>query len=264
MICFIHDDRCHHSWAVVAPVKYENANQQISHVVIILKKYSENNKTEKSGLVTPTPVLSIMACWQGMEQCQLFPMDLSQVLKLSANNYATMIYQIWTRFGPIWTTATSLNHYKCLPECHNQKGQDLRIISWSINKTWSSRVFVEFLHSTVAAITRGDKLTPCQTPRPEDGLWPQGVSWWLEHGRMCQNLDIIKYVQTDSMGSGRHPSHITVLMQERRNFIANALELRLSCTNPLIWMFVPEHGMTLEHNGHYWSNERIRVNATWT
>ena len=26
------------------------------------------------------------------------------------------------------------------------------------------------------------------------------------------------------------------LVQERRNSIANALELRLSCTNPLIWM----------------------------
>ena len=29
--------------------------------------------------------------------------------------------------------------------------------------------------------------------------------------------------------------HIDGLVQERRNSIANALELRLSCTNPLIW-----------------------------
>ena len=31
------------------------------------------------------------------------------------------------------------------------------------------------------------------------------------------------------------PSHIDGLVQERRNSIANALELRLSCTNPSIW-----------------------------
>ena len=30
-------------------------------------------------------------------------------------------------------------------------------------------------------------------------------------------------------------SHIDGLMQERRNSIANALGLRLSCTNPSIW-----------------------------
>ena len=30
--------------------------------------------------------------------------------------------------------------------------------------------------------------------------------------------------------------HIGGLVQERRNSIANALELRLSCTNPSIWM----------------------------
>ena len=29
--------------------------------------------------------------------------------------------------------------------------------------------------------------------------------------------------------------HFEGLVQERRNSIANALELRLSCTNPLIW-----------------------------
>ena len=30
-------------------------------------------------------------------------------------------------------------------------------------------------------------------------------------------------------------NHIDGLMQERRNSIANALELRLSCTKPSIW-----------------------------
>ena len=30
--------------------------------------------------------------------------------------------------------------------------------------------------------------------------------------------------------------HIDGLVQERRNSIANALELRLSCTNPWIWV----------------------------
>ena len=35
------------------------------------------------------------------------------------------------------------------------------------------------------------------------------------------------------------PEHFDGLMQERRNSIANALELRLSCTNPLTWFFDP-------------------------
>ena len=30
-------------------------------------------------------------------------------------------------------------------------------------------------------------------------------------------------------------NHVDVLLQERRNSIANALELRFSCTNPSIW-----------------------------
>ena len=32
-----------------------------------------------------------------------------------------------------------------------------------------------------------------------------------------------------------HGYHVNGLVQERRNSIANALELRLSCTNPLMW-----------------------------
>ena len=32
--------------------------------------------------------------------------------------------------------------------------------------------------------------------------------------------------------------YLGMLVQERRNFIANALELRLSWTNPSIWQFV--------------------------
>ena len=31
--------------------------------------------------------------------------------------------------------------------------------------------------------------------------------------------------------------YIDGLVQERRNSIANAMELRLSCSNPLIWQF---------------------------
>ena len=33
--------------------------------------------------------------------------------------------------------------------------------------------------------------------------------------------------------------HVDGLAQERRNSIANALEFRLSCTNPSIWAFSP-------------------------
>ena len=33
--------------------------------------------------------------------------------------------------------------------------------------------------------------------------------------------------------------HINALMQVKCNSIANALELRLSCTNPLIWAVMP-------------------------
>ena len=30
-------------------------------------------------------------------------------------------------------------------------------------------------------------------------------------------------------------NHVDGLMLEKRNFIVNALELRLSCTNPMMW-----------------------------
>ena len=40
----------------------------------------------------------------------------------------------------------------------------------------------------------------------------------------------------------KHISYIDGLVQERRNSIANALELRLSCTNPSmrLWLLVDE------------------------
>ena len=38
----------------------------------------------------------------------------------------------------------------------------------------------------------------------------------------------------DADGLVPYDYHIDGLMPERRNYIANALELRLSCTNPLI------------------------------
>ena len=45
--------------------------------------------------------------------------------------------------------------------------------------------------------------------------------------------------------------HIDGLMQERRNSIANALELHLSCTNPSIWQWVVRHQMRQSSPG--WS-----------
>ena len=50
-----------------------------------------------------------------------------------------------------------------------------------------------------------------------------------------------KYI--NSLGPGIAHVHIDGLVQERCNSIANALELHLSCTNPLIyggiiWLFV--------------------------
>ena len=35
--------------------------------------------------------------------------------------------------------------------------------------------------------------------------------------------------------------HIDISVQERRNFIANSLDLRLSCTNPSIYEYTMEY-----------------------
>ena len=56
-------------------------------------------------------------------------------------------------------------------------------------------------------------------------------------------------------------SHVDGFVQERRNSIANTLELRLSCTNPSIWRrcFVLQE--TLRTTNRRWT-ERPRSNAT--
>ena len=43
------------------------------------------------------------------------------------------------------------------------------------------------------------------------------------------------YIETGPWYPGLSVDHIDGLAQERHNSIANALELRLSCTNPLIY-----------------------------
>ena len=53
-----------------------------------------------------------------------------------------------------------------------------------------------------------------------------------------------------------HQSQIDGLVQERRNSIANALELRLSCTNPSKYRSIPSRNSDSLHaytgcNNHY-------------
>ena len=56
-----------------------------------------------------------------------------------------------------------------------------------------------------------------------------GSFWYEGRGWPSWKQDIYNY--HDDVGCS---SHINGLVQERRNAIANALDLRLSCTNPLI------------------------------
>ena len=48
---------------------------------------------------------------------------------------------------------------------------------------------------------------------------------------------------------GAENLQIDRLVQERRNSIANALELRLSCTNPLRWWCIHSSPLRWRHNG---------------
>ena len=60
------------------------------------------------------------------------------------------------------------------------------------------------------------------------------------------------------MGCLMRDKNIDELMQERRNSIANALELRLSCTNPLIWWKFSSYIAVLFAVLHYnWSYHNI-------
>ena len=49
------------------------------------------------------------------------------------------------------------------------------------------------------------------------------------------NISFLKYDWQFCWEWSNHGEYIDGLVQERRNFIANALELCLSCTNPSIW-----------------------------
>ena len=73
----------------------------------------------------------------------------------------------------------------------------------------------------------------------------------------CLNIKTLSYQCRNSHYKGK----IEGLVQERRNSSANALELRLSCTNPLRWshdhfIFIMEipylEGQSLYWNGIQW------------
>ena len=61
---------------------------------------------------------------------------------------------------------------------------------------------------------------------------PCGVFYWTWKDT---NL-LFGPMQTSSLMQNAHGNNIDGLVQERHNSIANALELRLSCTNPLIYV----------------------------
>ena len=76
------------------------------------------------------------------------------------------------------------------------------------------------------------------TPRVSEPNWSRWCIWLVLISNY-QYLDVhhIKKCNcTRRVCSDSISLHIDGLVQERRNSIANALELRLSCTNPLIWI----------------------------
>ena len=58
---------------------------------------------------------------------------------------------------------------------------------------------------------------------------------------LCQSIEI------NNNKLKKKTLYINGLMQERRNSIANALELRLSCTNPSISPSWPSYGVSIEY-----------------
>ena len=75
--------------------------------------------------------------------------------------------------------------------------------------------------------------------------------------KLCANIFILFRPRSVELC---FPDHVDGLVQERRNFIANALELRLSCSNPSMWfplykvhdLYVHENYIFLSITLHCW------------
>ena len=76
---------------------------------------------------------------------------------------------------------------------------------------------------------------------------------------LCQVLSKVKQVLIEFGFSSWHRGNIDGLMQERRNSIANALELRPSCTNPSLWCKANEQSWWF-----YWWGGTYFGNCSWT
>ena len=67
----------------------------------------------------------------------------------------------------------------------------------------------------------------------------------------CNSFIITMAIHNQQQRLYNYAAHINGLVQKRRNSIANALELRLSCTNPSIWYLkmdrLQPHLQTLTH-----------------
>ena len=109
-------------------------------------------------------------------------------------------------------------------------------ISWPSGGTerptaWRGMAFIQ--HAVLSAL-----MGICRGPLPCfdncTKIHRHGHSYKLSHWMVVLGQKNPRYVNT------RHGSlkDIDGLVQERHNSIANALELRLSCTNPSIWLLI--------------------------
>ena len=61
----------------------------------------------------------------------------------------------------------------------------------------------------------------------------------------------------------KHCNHINGLVQERRNSIANAMELRLSNTNPLKWLITHYQDTKIEDIGQFVFQDTCLCQPDW-
>ena len=119
----------------------------------------------------------------------------------------------------------------------------LVFVHWKNVYMFSGQVF--FVETLVASFTKDVNLWLAKCPLRTNGhLDNLGLPSLLKEATDCKmKLGLVLQIPWHQIGtrdmiqyqSFKFPDYIDGLVQERRNSIANALELRLSCTNPTIY-----------------------------
>ena len=91
--------------------------------------------------------------------------------------------------------------------------------------------------------------------------WNTMIEWCVYRKstlRMVFSMQIVKW-NDDRIKSSRIIEQMVGLVQERRNYIAHALELRPSCTNPSRWWYRLPGNPAVGHHPHLHLNLELRA-----